>query len=319
MKSIVIGTTVGILAVALPAIGQASYEIGYTFNGGPEVVRTEALPFSVHATNDDPPDHVSSQLLGVFFPFDHSGAGVTATRLRQILRSESPSDALVRARASVRFTDLVFSGPRTGTISVDLRVLFSAAQIPIPSGESHIGMEYEFVVLVRIGSQEFEGRSRIVITDGAGGYSRVRGGFLVDLPADRVVTIQGIEVPLNESVAIEIETITSLLRPAGSTGHQMSISTRLPETGFPIDRDVFIVPDGVRVDSPQARIENNQWRFCQADLDHDRELTLFDFLEFSRLFGDGAAKADFDGDGDLTVFDFLAFQNRFDAGCRFVF
>ncbi|MEO1279304.1 MAG: GC-type dockerin domain-anchored protein, partial [Planctomycetota bacterium] len=54
---------------------------------------------------------------------------------------------------------------------------------------------------------------------------------------------------------------------------------------------------------------------CDADLDGDGELTLFDFLAFQNLFDAGDLIADFDGDGRLTLFDFLAFQNAFDAGC----
>jgi len=54
---------------------------------------------------------------------------------------------------------------------------------------------------------------------------------------------------------------------------------------------------------------------CEADLDGDGELTLFDFLAFQNLFDAGDPAADFDGDGELTLFDFLAFQNAFDAGC----
>ncbi|MEQ9094824.1 MAG: FG-GAP-like repeat-containing protein [Phycisphaerales bacterium] len=54
---------------------------------------------------------------------------------------------------------------------------------------------------------------------------------------------------------------------------------------------------------------------CQADLDGDGELTIFDFLSFQNLFDAGDPAADFDGDGSLTIFDFLAFQNAFDAGC----
>ena len=54
---------------------------------------------------------------------------------------------------------------------------------------------------------------------------------------------------------------------------------------------------------------------CQADLDGDGELTIFDFLAFQNLFDAGDPAADFDGDGELTIFDFLAFQNAFDAGC----
>ncbi|MEQ8844586.1 MAG: GC-type dockerin domain-anchored protein [Phycisphaerales bacterium] len=54
---------------------------------------------------------------------------------------------------------------------------------------------------------------------------------------------------------------------------------------------------------------------CQADLDGDGVLTIFDFLAFQNLFDMGDPIADFDGDGSLTLFDFLAFQNAFDAGC----
>jgi len=55
---------------------------------------------------------------------------------------------------------------------------------------------------------------------------------------------------------------------------------------------------------------------CQADLDGDTELTIFDFLAFQTLFDQGDLRADFDDDGALTVFDFLQFQNAFDAGCE---
>ena len=55
---------------------------------------------------------------------------------------------------------------------------------------------------------------------------------------------------------------------------------------------------------------------CEADLDADGSLTIFDFLTFMNLFDAGDPIADFDGDGELTIFDFLAFQNEFDAGCE---
>ena len=54
---------------------------------------------------------------------------------------------------------------------------------------------------------------------------------------------------------------------------------------------------------------------CPVDLDGDGALTIFDFLAFQTLFGQGDLRADFDGDGALTIFDFLTFQNAFDAGC----
>jgi len=55
---------------------------------------------------------------------------------------------------------------------------------------------------------------------------------------------------------------------------------------------------------------------CEADLDGDGVLTVFDFLAFQNLFDAGDLAADFDEDGSLTIFDFLAFQNAFDAGCE---
>jgi len=54
---------------------------------------------------------------------------------------------------------------------------------------------------------------------------------------------------------------------------------------------------------------------CEADLDGDGSLTIFDFLAFGNLFDLMDPRADFDGDGQFTIFDFLAFQNAFDAGC----
>ena len=54
---------------------------------------------------------------------------------------------------------------------------------------------------------------------------------------------------------------------------------------------------------------------CEADLDGDGTLTLFDFLTFQNAFAAGEARADCDRDGSLTLFDFLCFQNAFAAGC----
>ncbi len=55
---------------------------------------------------------------------------------------------------------------------------------------------------------------------------------------------------------------------------------------------------------------------CEADLDADGTLTIFDYLTFANLFDTGSTEADLDGDGELTIFDFLAFQAAFDAGCE---
>jgi hypothetical protein len=54
---------------------------------------------------------------------------------------------------------------------------------------------------------------------------------------------------------------------------------------------------------------------CDADLDGDGVLTIFDFLAFQNAFDAGEPIADCDGSGALDIFDFLCFQNAFDAGC----
>jgi hypothetical protein len=54
---------------------------------------------------------------------------------------------------------------------------------------------------------------------------------------------------------------------------------------------------------------------CDADLDGDSALTLFDFLAFVNLFNARDARADWTGDNAFDVFDFLGFFNDFNLGC----
>lgn len=54
---------------------------------------------------------------------------------------------------------------------------------------------------------------------------------------------------------------------------------------------------------------------CEADLNSDESLDVFDFLLYQSLFNEGSLDVDLDGDGVLTVFDFFAFQSLFAAGC----
>ena len=54
---------------------------------------------------------------------------------------------------------------------------------------------------------------------------------------------------------------------------------------------------------------------CDADLDGDGDLTLFDFLKFVNLFNAQDPQADWDGNGAFELFDFLAYVNDFNAGC----
>jgi hypothetical protein len=97
--------------------------------------------------------------------------------------------------------------------------------------------------------------------------------------------------------------------------------TRMAIEGVEFDRIRFIARGGTvpgELDGILAVFDNvviEQGEACQADIDGDGELTLFDFLGYQNLFDAGDPAADFDGDGELTLFDFLAFQNAFDAGC----
>ncbi len=54
---------------------------------------------------------------------------------------------------------------------------------------------------------------------------------------------------------------------------------------------------------------------CEADVDGNGSLDIFDFLEFQNRFVSGDARADFDESGAIDLFDFLAFQDAFAAGC----
>ncbi len=54
---------------------------------------------------------------------------------------------------------------------------------------------------------------------------------------------------------------------------------------------------------------------CDADLDGNGALDLFDFLTFVNLFNAADPRADCDKNGTHDLFDFLCFVNSFNAGC----
>lgn len=54
---------------------------------------------------------------------------------------------------------------------------------------------------------------------------------------------------------------------------------------------------------------------CEADVDGNGELDVFDFLEFQNLFSAGDGRADCDENGKLDIFDFLCFINLYAGGC----
>ena len=100
---------------------------------------------------------------------------------------------------------------------------------------------------------------------------------------------------------------------AGGLVNRHRVMVRLCEEGAVR----FTIPDG-----PAAACGDNLGGVsirvdpgCEADLDADGALSVFDFLAFQNLFDAGSLAADFDCDRALTIFDFLAFQNAFTAGC----
>ena len=87
-------------------------------------------------------------------------------------------------------------------------------------------------------------------------------------------------------------------------------------TGMSLDGDELLIGAPsltFRGRTPDSRV--HVFTFCAADFDGDRELSIFDFLEFQTLFADMDLAADLDGDGALTIFDFLRFQSAFGDGC----
>ena len=54
---------------------------------------------------------------------------------------------------------------------------------------------------------------------------------------------------------------------------------------------------------------------CFADINGDRALDIFDFLDFSNLFSSLDPRADWDQNGTHDIFDFLSYSNSFSAGC----
>jgi len=54
---------------------------------------------------------------------------------------------------------------------------------------------------------------------------------------------------------------------------------------------------------------------CEADMDGNGEVDVFDFLAFQSLFATGNGRADLDENGTLDIFDYLTFNNLFLDGC----
>lgn len=305
------------LAAAGVAAAQPVYEIGYAFNGGEEVVRVESGPFVVQADGGllmDP----ERQDLALAFPFaTHRRNGLVAVAGETLRRGEARPALDSIGRASVIFTDVVFTSPGVDPIEVDLVLDYGRGLVVTAGGRVLADAELVVDLEVELAGDTRIGTTRITFDD-FGRANIARTGILEELPTDRHVVVEGLVVPVNTPVSLRIQIAKSISLPAGEGQARLGFlpaTADNPSTGLPIGRPAFLLPDGVRADSEQAGIRDGQFILCAADLDGDGSLTIFDFLVFQNLFDAGDLAADFDGDSDLTLFDFLEFQNQFDAGC----
>jgi hypothetical protein len=306
------------LALAGAAIAQPVYEIGYQFGDNPETVRTEAEPFIVEVDGDQllSPER---QNLTMAFPFATARRQGLAAVWGEIFRLHDPRAALdSRGRTSITFTDLFFNSDGSDPIAVGLVFSYGTSNVYSTGGDGIRGTQTLTEIEVELQGDTRRGTSALIYENPPLRPILERTGFLVDLPTDRHVVLEAFDVPVNTPVSLRIEVARSITVPAGEGSMSIQLvepAESRPAPGLPIGRPVFILPDGVIVDSDQAGIRNNRFIICAADLDGDAQLTIFDFLAFQNLFDAGDLLADFDGDGELTIFDFLEFQNQFDAGC----
>jgi hypothetical protein len=306
------------LALVGAAMAQPVYEIGYQFGDNPETVRTEPAPFDAMVDGDQLtlPER---QSLTMAFPFAIAPRQGLAAVWGEIYRLHDPRPELFsRGRASVTFTDLVFTADGSDPIAVDFVLAYGSSQIHITGGQAIDGIVTRTELEIELDGDTRTGQSSVFF-DPLFPFDIERTGFLADLPADRHAIVEGFVVPVNTPVSLRFEVARSISVPAGEGSFNIRLVSPADDRaspGLPIGRPVFILPEGVTVDSEQAGIRDNRFIICAADLDGDAELTLFDFLAFQNLFDAGDLTADFDGDGELTIFDFLEFQNLFDAGCK---
>ena len=304
--------TTALLAASTIALAQARYEIGYQFDDEPEVVRAESEPFAVSELWR-PASGGATQSIFIDQARVFTLTPTLNYMVGQVIAGPEPEDfRSQRVWSTMTFDDLLFRSDVAEDIVVDLNMIQGGLVISRPSGAEYDGIEYRYELAVTVNGQTFTGDTTVTLT-GLDDYVVERTGILADSDG-RSFVLRGITVPTNRRVELTIESRKSVQRPAGSTGNRMSFRSAEPDPGFPAE-NVFLMPDGVRVDSIQANIINNRWPACPADLNVDGEVTIHDFLFFQNLFDAGDPLADFDLDGELTIFDFLAFQNAFDAGC----
>ena len=306
--------TTALLAACTLASAQAVYEVGIQFNDQPEIVRVESQPFNMSADSDRSLESRFVQRTVAFNLFGDGEPTLSAMHLQIHAPASDDTRLLSRARAVAAFDDLVFTAAESKTILVNMEYVVPGIVFAVPHGEDYAGITYTNEITIEIDDQTYHGSATVTLTGDSDRFEVEFAGVFLDR-AGGVISIRDIPVTTNKPMGLRIEVTKSIDRPQGVTGQEMLIRLRTPDSGFPIDSDIFTLPEGVRVDSTQARISNNRWLICPADINRDGGVNIFDFLEFQNLFDAGDITADFDLDGSLTIFDFLAFQNAFDAGC----
>jgi agmatine deiminase len=109
------------------------------------------------------------------------------------------------------------------------------------------------------------------------------------------------------------KTYPSLL--AGNIADTQAYYWSIPDVKTAHARLKVVLRDG---DGNEGSAESGDFTIgdpCDADLNGDETLDLFDFLEFNNLFNQGDPFADWDQNGEFDLFDFLGFVNSFNAGC----
>ncbi len=299
-------------ACASLAAGQARFEAGYQFNDEPVVVRVASTPFFTQVERD-----MRAQEAILSFPFMRSAeAGLADVRVTASRGRGGGPETRSQGWIEVTFDDLVFESSGSEPIDVGFTVQYGsgAFQVCCPQvtagGMYRSEMEFELDGDVRTGTFV-----ATVIPDDLSPLIIERTGIIEGgFPPGGLIELTGFRVPVNTPVTLRVRSTRSIQMPATDDDWRVSFFSRAAPD-LALDEDVFVVPDGVTVQSSQIGIRDNQRVRCITDLDRDGELTIFDFLAFQHLFTANDPTADLDFDGELTIFDFLAFQNAFDAGC----
>ncbi|MEO1277536.1 MAG: GC-type dockerin domain-anchored protein [Planctomycetota bacterium] len=139
------------------------------------------------------------------------------------------------------------------------------------------------------------------------GYLDLPGPF-TDIPGS---VLSDFRLPVDPTLVPDGLTFAQLVD--GYAGSGGGIGIDLASVGLTEANYIRITGDADQ--TPEIDAVSVVRSLCEADIDGNGVLTVFDFLEFQNRFVTGDARADFDASGALDLFDFLAFQDAFTTGC----